>query len=173
MRPLRLLVGLALLLFLPGVVLTLLGLAGRLVHLTALFVPATTVFVGGVLLDQFVLRRTGWFETFEHEFTHAAVALLCLRRVSSFVVTRRQGGYVQHTSGFGGVLADDLIGWLRMFCPRLPPSRSFSARSSRLGFAFSTRRGLASRSGITPGAPCGRQDSRGAAGSSRARGTVR
>lgn len=37
------------------------------------------------------------------------IALLFFRRISKFVVTRDSGGYVQHTSGFGGDFGDIVI----------------------------------------------------------------
>jgi len=64
----------------------------------------------GWIAERFIARRLPVIETFEHELTHALAALLCLRRISGFVVTRREGGFVQHAGGFGGALADHFIG---------------------------------------------------------------
>ena len=67
-------------------------------------------FVLGFGLDQIVFRRLGGFETFEHELTHAVASLLFFRRVTAFKVTSREGGWMEYTGGFGGMLGDDFIG---------------------------------------------------------------
>jgi len=57
------------------------------------------------------------FETFEHELTHAIVALLFLRRIRNFTVTPDEGGSVQHTGGFGGSFGDEMIGLAPYYLP--------------------------------------------------------
>lgn len=74
-------------------------------------------FLLGSLLYYFVRHRSYPWELFEHELTHAFVALLFFRRITRFVVTRREGGYVQHSGGFGGELGDHLIGLAPYFMP--------------------------------------------------------
>lgn len=72
--------------------------------------------IAGMLIDQVVFRRHPRMNTFEHELTHALVALLFLRGVNRFVVTDR-GGMVSHTGGFGGTFADDHIGFAPYYLP--------------------------------------------------------
>jgi hypothetical protein len=102
--------GLFLLLVLPGVVLAL-GLAcADLFQATTIVVPFAIGTMCGLALEFYLLRRFYVIGVFEHELTHALVALLLLRRVHRFVVTNDRGGYVQHSGGFGGLLGDELIG---------------------------------------------------------------
>jgi hypothetical protein len=70
----------------------------------------------GIVFEHFVLREHGTFETFEHEMTHALVALLFFRDIKDFTVTRR-GGQVWHSSGFGGEFGDTIIGLAPYFLP--------------------------------------------------------
>ena len=106
----RLITGAILLAFLPGVAVAFGHLAMTLWATDKILAPLAAGTVAGILLDQFLLRRWAGFETFEHELTHALAALLCLRRVENFIVTRHRGGWVRHSGGFGGELADDFIG---------------------------------------------------------------
>lgn len=62
----------------------------------------------GVILERF-LRRWPWVHVFEHELTHALVALLFLHPITRFVVTDR-GGWVGHRAGRGGAFGNDAIG---------------------------------------------------------------
>ncbi len=50
----------------------------------------------------FFVRKFPIISTFEHELTHAIVALLFLRKVSNFIVTNGEGGSVSHSGNFGG-----------------------------------------------------------------------
>ena len=50
----------------------------------------------------FLVRKFPIISTFEHELTHAIVALLFLRKVSNFIVTNGKGGSVSHSGNFGG-----------------------------------------------------------------------
>ena len=84
-------------------------------------------FLLGSVLYRLVRHRSYAWEVFEHELTHAFMALLFFRRITRFVVTRREGGYVQHSGGFGGELGDHLIG----LAPYFLPTFSFI-----LGFAY-------------------------------------
>jgi len=74
-------------------------------------------FAIGTILYFLVLRYARKWKTFEHEFTHAFVALLFFRRIDRFVVTGSEGGYVQHSAGFGGEFGDHLIGLAPYFLP--------------------------------------------------------
>ncbi len=113
----RVVVSLVLVAFLPGVAVACWRLCVALAHDMSLLLPLALGAVAGVALDQVLLRRLPGFETFEHELTHAIAALCCLRSVTGFRVTRRQGGWVQHTGGFGGQLADDVIGFAPYVLP--------------------------------------------------------
>jgi len=76
-------------------------------------------FVPGAIL-YYIIRRfriVKVFETFEHELTHAIVALLFLRRIRNFTVTPDEGGSVQHTGGFGGGFGDEMIGLAPYYLP--------------------------------------------------------
>ncbi len=96
--------------FLPGAVRGFVWSVERVLGRSDLLWPLAVGFVLGVLVDERLIGRAPGAETFEHELTHALVALLFLRRVTRFVVTKRNGGWVQYSGGFGGVVADDLIG---------------------------------------------------------------
>jgi len=74
---------------------------------------------GGGVLYFFALSRSRMLVTFEHELTHAIVAKVFLRRVDAFVVTSDRGGSVSHSGGFGGRIADDIIGLAPYFLPTL------------------------------------------------------
>ncbi len=71
----------------------------------------------GALIWFIALRYWDWFLVFEHELTHALVALLFFRKIKKFVVTRRDGGVVYHTSGFGGAFGDAMISLAPYFLP--------------------------------------------------------
>jgi hypothetical protein len=49
-----------------------------------------------------LIKKLPIISTFEHELTHAIVALLFFRKVSNFIVTNGQGGSVSHSGKFGG-----------------------------------------------------------------------
>jgi hypothetical protein len=104
----RLLLALAMLVFLPGVAR---AAWERVVLLSgsALALPLAGGVAVGVLAEQFVLRRWRRLEIFEHELTHALTALLFLRRIERIEV-RRDSGAMHSSGGFGGALADDVVG---------------------------------------------------------------
>ena len=105
----RFLVGTILLLLLPGAVAAFALNVVSLSHIPSILLPLGIGIFLGILLDHVVLRRIPLVETFEHEFTHAIVALMFFRRVTGFVV-RRNGGTVSHQGGFGGKFGTDCIG---------------------------------------------------------------
>lgn len=74
------------------------------------FVPFIIGTVLGLIIDHRIIRRLPGVETFEHELTHAIVALLFFRKIVHFRVTAREGGGVIHRGNFGGIIADDMIG---------------------------------------------------------------
>lgn len=98
-----------------GVILGLHGIASELI----LWLPL----LGGFLLGAFVIHYFMYdlrgLTTFEHEFTHAFVALLFLRRIDRFHSTSRQGGYVQHSGSFGGDFGDMMIGLAPYYLPTI------------------------------------------------------
>lgn len=81
------------------------------------------VVAGGIFYYLVVKRITG-LNTFEHELTHAVVALLFFRRINRFISTKHGGGSVQHSGGFGGEVGSHLIGLAPYY---LPTSTLFSA----------------------------------------------
>ncbi len=110
LRTFRFLVGALLLFFLPGVAVAIWRLGQAFVARGHLVLPAVAGALAGVLLEHVVLRRYPVVGVFEHELTHAIAGLFFLRSIRGFVVTRRRGGLVRHTSGFGGRVGDDFIG---------------------------------------------------------------
>lgn len=71
----------------------------------------------GLLVYRYLISRWPAIATFEHELTHALVALLFFRKVTGFVVRREGTGYVRYTDGFGGSVAGHLIGLAPYFLP--------------------------------------------------------
>jgi hypothetical protein len=86
------------------------------IHMPQIMWPFLIGTLAGIIFDHFVLRNHETFETFEHELTHALVALLFFRSIKDFTVTRR-GGQVWHSSGFGGEFGDTIIGLAPYFLP--------------------------------------------------------
>lgn len=82
-----------------------------------LWVSLLLGFLPGVLLYYVVFQRISGFDTFEHELTHAIVALLFFRKIIRFVTTGDEGGYVSHSGGFGGQFGDDMIGLAPYYLP--------------------------------------------------------
>jgi hypothetical protein len=105
----RWIVGTVMLVLLPGVAAAFVTAMVAFSHAPSLLVPIGAGAVLGILLDHVILRKFPVVETFEHEFTHAIVALLFFRRITGFTV-RRSGGTVAHRGRFGGVFGSDCIG---------------------------------------------------------------
>jgi hypothetical protein len=78
--------------------------------------PVLVGLAAGAGLYFVLLRRIPGFEVFEHELTHALVALCYFRRVTNFTV-RRDNGHVIFHRGFGGVFGDDMIGFAPYVLP--------------------------------------------------------
>jgi hypothetical protein len=100
------------------------GLAAALwkgIHLMAsdpvISLPLAAGILAGLIFYQFVLIKWRRFSTFEHELTHALVALLFFRKIKKFVVTRNEGGYIVNTSGFGGETGNHFIALAPYFLP--------------------------------------------------------
>ncbi|HLP71801.1 MAG TPA: M50 family metallopeptidase [Bacteroidales bacterium] len=93
-----------------------------------------------------LLRRWNYFLTFEHEFTHAFMSLLFFRRINRFVVTGNDGGYMQHSGGFGGEFGNIMITMAPYYLPTftiilllfqpLIPSKFMPAFIAAAGFTF-------------------------------------
>lgn len=105
----RFLIGIILLLLLPGVTAAFAWNVVLLFHVPAVFVPLCAGAFLGILVDHFIFHRMPVVETFEHELTHAAAALMLFRRITGFVV-KKKGGTVSYHDGFGGRLGNDFIG---------------------------------------------------------------
>jgi hypothetical protein len=71
----------------------------------------------GFILFEIIFKRLWGFSTFEHELSHALVALLFFRRIKKFKVTRFDGGYVEYTNGFGGEAGNHFIALGPYFLP--------------------------------------------------------
>lgn len=69
-----------------------------------------------VVLYYLVIRHDDVPQVFEHELTHAIVALMFLRRISGFVATEK-GGYVKHEGNFGGKVGNIMITLAPYFLP--------------------------------------------------------
>jgi hypothetical protein len=105
----RWIVCIVLLTLLPGIAAACVSVLVIFFKTSDLLLPIAGGTILGILLDHVVLRRFPVVETFEHEFTHAVVALMFFRRITGFVV-RRRGGTVSHRGHFGGTFGNDLIG---------------------------------------------------------------
>jgi hypothetical protein len=81
------------------------------------YVPVAAGLLFGVILYTWVFKRLSRLLTFEHELTHALVAVLFFRRIRKFVVTSREGGYILNTAGFGGKVGDHFISLAPYFLP--------------------------------------------------------
>jgi hypothetical protein len=105
----KFLIGLVLLLLLPGVTAAFALNVVLLTHVPAITVPLCVGALLGIVVDHFVLRRVPVAQTFEHELTHAVAALMFFRRITGFVV-KKKGGTVSYHEGFGGQFGTDFIG---------------------------------------------------------------
>ena len=59
-----------------------------------LWIPLISGFGGGILLYILVIRKLPAISTFEHELTHALVALLFFRRINKFKVTWKRRSFM-------------------------------------------------------------------------------
>ncbi len=110
-----------LLIFLPGFIVAFRDMAVLFLNQDSVIIPVLIALPAGFLLGRLILYRFQGVATFFHELAHAVAALMMLRRVSRFVVTRKRGGEVLHSGGFGGLLGDDFIG----LAPYLLPTFTF------------------------------------------------
>ena len=102
--------------FIPAFFTAFIGQGTILIRTPRILWPFAIGTLLGIAIDHFILRHHETIETFEHEFTHAFVAVLFLRRVDNFIVTSR-GGQVWHSGGIGGEFGDDMIGLAPYFLP--------------------------------------------------------
>jgi len=84
-----------------------------------LWLPLLIGFATGIPVYFILIKRIPYFSTFEHELTHALVALMFFRRIRKFVVTAKRGGEVQYTGNFGGQFGTLLIGLAPYYLPTL------------------------------------------------------
>jgi|GEM_PF-1158474 len=89
----------------------------KMISDTALWLPIAAGLLSGLIIYELIFKRWWGFSTFEHELTHALVALLFFRRIKKFVVTRYEGGYIVNTSGFGGEAGNHFIALAPYFLP--------------------------------------------------------
>jgi hypothetical protein len=82
-----------------------------------LWIPLICGLGAGVPLYFIVIKKIPAISTFEHELTHALVALLFFRRIHKFIVTSRRGGQVQYSGNFGGEFGTLLIGLAPYYLP--------------------------------------------------------
>ncbi len=73
--------------------------------------------LAGIFLYKVIFRKMYGFSTFEHELSHALVALVFFRRIKKFVVTRHNGGYIEYSEGFGGNVGNYFISLGPYFLP--------------------------------------------------------
>jgi hypothetical protein len=71
----------------------------QLLSADAVLIPLAVGFAVGLLLFFFAFRRWHAFTTFEHELTHAIIALLSLRKIKRFVSTAHDNGYLEFLCG--------------------------------------------------------------------------
>jgi len=82
-----------------------------------LWIPLISGFGLGIPFYFIVIKKIHVISTFEHELTHALVALLFFRRIHKFIVTSKRGGQVQYSGNFGGEFGTLLIGLAPYYLP--------------------------------------------------------
>jgi len=92
-----------------------LGLSSLFKQDNILFPFLIGIIVAAIFYYSF-LRYASRINIFEHELTHAIVALFFLRKVSDFTVTK-MGGHIQHSSGPGGAFGNLNITLAPYFLP--------------------------------------------------------
>jgi hypothetical protein len=113
----RFLFALFTLFLIPGAAITCLEGVAAMFQNREIWVPLGIGWSSGVFLYVFLIRRWQAFLTFEHELTHALMALLFFRKIHSFVVTGKRGGLVRHSGNFGGPFGDLMITAAPYFLP--------------------------------------------------------
>jgi len=115
----RFLLGLIALFLIPGSVLALWDALIIIAGNKDLWIPLICGFIVGIPFYFIVVRKIYVISTFEHELTHALVALLFFRRIHKFIVTSKRGGQVQYSGNFGGEFGTLLIGLAPYYLPTL------------------------------------------------------
>jgi hypothetical protein len=82
-----------------------------------LWIPLVAGMAAGIPLYFTVIKKIPYISTFEHELTHALVALLFFRKIHKFIVTSNRGGQVQYSGNFGGEFGTLLIGLAPYYLP--------------------------------------------------------
>lgn len=113
----RLFLGLLLLFLLPGSIIGFRDGVVMIANNPDLLYPLLAGAVAGIIIYRLFIRRNYALLTFEHELTHAVMGLLFFRKITEFISTRSRGGYVRHTSGFGGEFGDTMISMAPYFFP--------------------------------------------------------
>jgi hypothetical protein len=109
--------GLIALFIIPGSALAFWDALVVITHEKDLWIPLICGLGAGVPLYFTVIKKIPVISTFEHELTHALVALLFFRRIHKFIVTSRRGGQVQYSGNFGGDFGTLLIGLAPYYLP--------------------------------------------------------
>ena len=113
----RFLLGIIALFIIPGSAIALWDAFITICNHKELWIPLLLGFATGIPLYFTLIRKVSVISTFEHEFTHAIVALLFLRRIHKFIVTKRQGGQVEYSGNFGGEFGTLMIGMAPYYLP--------------------------------------------------------
>ena len=113
----RFLLGLLALFILPGSVMGLWDALIVIVNHKDLWIPLVCGLATGIPIYFTLIKKIPAISTFEHELTHALVALLFFRRIHKFIVTNRHGGQVQYSGNFGGEFGTLLIGLAPYYLP--------------------------------------------------------
>jgi hypothetical protein len=113
----KFLLGLLALFILPGSAQVFLDALLVIARNNDLWIPLIAGLVAGIPFYFAVIRKIPVISTFEHELTHALVALLFFRKIRKFIVTSKRGGQVQYTGNFGGEFGTLLIGLAPYYLP--------------------------------------------------------
>lgn len=116
-QPARFILSIVALYFIPGLAVALYKGSLFLVHDSGIRLPLLAGLIAGFILHEILHKRLPALATFEHELTHAIAAVFFFRRISKFVVTRNQGGYIESSGGFGGKTGDYFITLAPYFLP--------------------------------------------------------
>jgi hypothetical protein len=113
----RFLLGLIALFIIPGSALAFWDALLVIARDQELWIPLICGLGAGIPLYFTVIKKIPYISTFEHELTHALVALLFFRRIHKFIVTSKRGGQVQYSGNFGGEFGTLLIGLAPYYLP--------------------------------------------------------
>jgi hypothetical protein len=113
----RFLLGLIALFIIPGSVLAFWDALLNIARDKDLWIPLVCGLAAGIPVYFIVIKKIPYISTFEHELTHALVALLFFRRIHKFIVTSKRGGQVQYSGNFGGEFGTLLIGLAPYYLP--------------------------------------------------------